>query len=139
MEDRTEVHIVHALFISFIILLCAVIVALSYKCYSLMHKLSYTQSVIEKVRGTYQVKAGKAIVEGSEISYRIMTVDGGNVWYAISKEKVVLGLAQNVYPGLLEQGVCLRRSPTDEKVVDMTVQTKDALSRLTSIGLEIKY
>lgn len=139
MENRIEAKILHSILIVTIVFLCVIIAAVSFKCHNLMQKLSYTQSVIEKVRETYQVRSGKAIVERVEVSYRIMTVDGGHVWYAITKDKAIIGLAQNVYPGLLEQGVCLRRSPTDEKVVDMTTRNKDALSRLLNIGLDIEY
>lgn len=133
-------HHYYGIFIGlgYLILILALSVSL-WKCKVLTDELSYTQSTIEKISEIYRIKEGHAYVEGIDVNYHIITIDGGVTWYAINKDRLVIGLAQNVYPGLLEQGICTSKPTYLGKVVDMTRPKTDVLSRLMGVGLKIQY
>ena len=105
---------------------------------------------LDYYKGTYLSKqGGTAMLKGFDIlNYHLKSFDGGKIWYAIDNDKwfndkglIILGKADDVYPGLLSHldGLDkLTKHVEDNGPIDPGQITQEQIDILDKAGIAVK-
>ena len=90
-----------------ILILAATVLALGLTSVNLKDDLTQSERTLSRITRHLDSKTGgTSLLTGDMISYNLKTFDGGKHWYATEYDEdwgvIILGEAEEVYPGLLE-------------------------------------
>jgi hypothetical protein len=88
------------------------------------------KSELEYFKRTYLTKQGGTTMIPNANSYRLISVNGGEEWLALSPQRKVLGTAEEVYPGLVEHLDAM------DRLLEYT-RTHGPINPLSNEGLEM--
>ena len=90
-----------------IVFLILTVIILTYSMYKGKEREDRLSRSIDRLLERYQTKTGStSLFNGTMLNYNLQTFDGGKIWYACEYGKdwevIILGKAEDVYPGLVK-------------------------------------
>ena len=89
-----------------ILILAATVLALGLTAVNLKDDLTQSERTLSRITQHLDSKTGGTKLLTGDISYNLKTFDGGKHWYATEYDEdwgvIILGEAEEVYPGLLK-------------------------------------
>ncbi len=119
-----------------VLAMLAIILALGVSIFSLKDDLAQSERTLTHITRHLDSKTGgTSLLTGDMISYNLKTFDGGKHWYATEYDEdwgvIILGEAEEVYPGLLEHIEAMDKIYTWSSVIG----TPPPVDLLRAVGL----